>query len=159
MYFAKSAKYKRDAPLDAVLKLFRETICFLAFRIPTLRCWDFYHALTDAINVNHIVSTNYPKNYGYWAEKREWLNNIKSPKFFGDVQEYDKLKAIIDKYQSTASWLSDVLNQDLTKDMQILLLSSIDPHYVISNSPSSKCNLLRIIKQRLVQLNNSGGPV
>lgn len=152
MYFAKSAKYKRDAPLEALMQLFRETICFLAFRLPALRCWDFYYALAGAINVNHIVSTSYPKNYRYWTEKREWINNIKSPKFFGDVQEYSKLTAIIEKYQMAANWLSVELNKDLTKDMQIRLFSSIDPHHVINNSSSSRRHLLRLIKQRLVQL-------
>lgn len=150
-YFAEAKKYRRDAPIEALMDLFRVTLCFLAFRIPRVNAWNFYYALTLALNVNHIKSPHFPKHYAYWPEKRAWLEKINPPKFFGDVQDYSSLMHSIRMYRERANWLASKLNVELSTDLKIRLLSSHEPYQVISASPLSKQYLLSMVKQRLVQ--------
>ncbi len=156
-YMGNAAKYKRDAPLDSLMSLFRATLCFLAFRLPTIDIWEFYGLLTDALGVNHINSKDYPKGYSYWPERREWLTNIHPPKFFADIQSSAELRSVLTCYQDAADSVEAHFQCELNSDSKIRLLSNFHPELIIDNA-SSDPFLIAATEKQLVQTRNSIGP-
>ena len=156
VYLGNAAKYKRDAPLESLMSFFKATLCFLAFKLPTIDIWEFYGLLTDTLGVKHINSKDYPKGYPYWPERRKWLTDIGPPKFFADIQSRAELQAIVTCYQEVADFLEAHLQCELNTNLKIRLLSNFHPELIIDNVSLDPL-LLAVTKKKLVQINNSFG--